>query len=211
MTILAVFGSTFAAAVGSGEDFPGAAVRFGVPIFVFLCVASALEFGDHAGRRRPSWPLVAGPCMALVHGLGACAATVQAAASPAGVHAGVDAELAVWLLRNRYSYGVGDYWDTQLVEALTGGAVIADPVVNEGGRLRLFAWLTDTGRFGARHRPQFAIIRPAGLFRVDLASITRTYGTPVSITLVANQFYVARLGTVSRAARDAGGASPVRP
>ncbi len=193
VTTLATFGNTFAAAVVPGDDFPGAAVRFGVPIFVFLCVAAALEFGDVAGRLRPRWPIVAGACLALAQGLGAGVATFRAAAAPAGIHAGPDAELAAWLQHGHYSYGVGDYWDTQLVEALTGGAVRADPVVNVGGPLQLWPWLTDTSRFGPRNKPQFAIIRPFGLFRVDLASITRTYGTPVSITLVANQFYVARL------------------
>lgn len=198
VTVLATFGSTFAAAVAPGDDFPGAAVRFGVPVFVFLCIAAALEFGAEVGRVRPGLLPVAGACLALAQGLGAGVATFRAAQAPAGIHAGPDAELAAWLLRKHYSYGVGDYWDTQLVEALTGGAVRADPVVNVGGPLQLWAWLTDTSRFGPRNRPQFAIIRPYGLFRVDLGSVTRTYGTPASITLVANQFYVADLNAGNR-------------
>ena len=211
VTALATFGSTFAAAVAPGDDFPGAAVRFGVPIFVFLCVAAALEFGDHACRLSSRWLFVVGLCLALVQGLGAGVTTLEAAEAPAGIHAGPDAELATWLLTNHYTYGIGDYWDTQLVEALTNGAVRADPVVNVRGSLLFWAWLTDTSRFGPNDRPQFAIIRPYGLSRVDLASITRTYGTPTSITLVANQFFVARLDAGSHVARDIDGASPARP
>ena len=210
VTILATFSSTFAASVAPGDDFPGAAVRFGVPIFVFLCLAAALELADFASRPRPLL-LVAGSCLALVQGLGAGVATLQAAEAPAGIHTGPDAELAVWLLRNHFSYGIGDYWDTQLVEALTGGAVRADPVVNVGGPLQLWPWLTDTSRFGTQNRPQFAIIRPYGLFRVDLASITKTYGTPVNITLVANQFYVARLNDANRSLRDVDGTPSADP
>jgi hypothetical protein len=198
VTTLATFSSTFAASVASGDDFPGAAVRFGVPIFVFLGLAAALELANLASRLRPHWLLAAGSCLALVQASGAGVATFKAAEAPAGIHAGPDAALAAWLLRNHFSYGIGDYWDTQLVEALTCGAVQADPVVNIGGPLQLWPWLTDTSRFGPHNKPQFAIIRPYGLFRVDLASITRTYGTPVDITLVANQFYVARLTTSSR-------------
>ena len=211
VTTSATLGSTFAAAISPGDDAPGAAVRFGVPIFVFLCVAAALEFGEHARRLRARWLVVAGVCLALAQGSGAAAAAWQAAEAPAGIHAGADATLATWLLKNHYTYGIGDYWDTQLVEALTNGAVQADPAVNVGGSLRLWVWLTDTDRFGPHNKPQFAIIRPNGLFRVDLASITRTYGAPVSITLVANQFFVARLDAGARVARDVGGASPVRP
>ena len=203
VTSLATFSSKFAASVATGDHFPGAAVRFGVPIFVFLGLAAALELASLASRSHPRWLLVAGSCLALVQASGAAVATLKAAKAPAGIHAGPDAELAVWLLRNHFSYGVGDYWDTQLVEALTSGAVKADPVVNIGGPLQLWPWLTDTSRFGPRNRPQFAIIRPYGLIRVDLASVTRTYGTPVDITLVANQFYVARLNTHNSGLRGA--------
>ncbi len=202
VTVLAVFAGTFAAAIAPGPDFPGAATRFGVPVFVFLCIAAAVELGERATRWRPRPLAAAALCLALPYAGGAVVATVRAVRAPPGIHAGPDAELAAWLRRHHYTYGIGDYWDTQLVEALTGGVVRADPVVNVGGPLQLWPWLTDTTRFGPRNRPQFAIIRPYGLFRVDLASITRSYGKPASVTVVANQFYVARLS----AGPDAAGA-----
>ena len=202
MTVSAVLGSTFAAAISVGNDFPGAAVRFGVPIFVFLCVAAALEIGDHVTWLRSPWLLATIVCLVSIHVAGAAIATIRAAKAPAGIHAGPDAELARWLLKRHYTYGVGDYWDTQLVEAETGGAVKADPVMNFGGRLHLSPWLTDTSRFGPDNPPQFAIIRPHGVFRVDLASIRATYGAPVGVTLVANQFSIVDLKSSIEAHRN---------
>ena len=192
VALSATFSATFASAVSRGADFPGAAIRFTVPIFVFLCVAAALEFSD-AARRRPGWLLPLGLCFGLVQATGAAEAALHAADRPAGVDTGADAGLATWLLQQHLTYGIGDYWDTQLVEALTSGAVKLDPVVNTGGHLSLWNWVTDTSRFGSRNPPQFAVIRPDGLFRVDLPSVTAAYGAPVSITEVANQFFVVRL------------------
>ena len=208
VAVPAAFSTTFADAVSKGADYPGAAVRFAVPVFVFLAVAAALKFGDIAGELRSPAPLaIAGAALAVVYVGGAASASLQAAGRPAGTRAGPDAALAAWLLRARLSYGVGDYWDTQLVEALTGGAVKADAVLNVGGPLQPWRWLNDTSRFG-RRPPQFAIIRPGGRFHVDLPSIVRSYGTPVSITEVANLFFVARLKTDGNAGVD--GASPDR-
>ena len=185
--------------MSKGADYPGAAVRFAVPVFVFGGVAAALKFGDIVGASRsPGWFAVAAVLPAIIYVSGAASASWQAAGKPAGIRAGADAELARWLLHAHYTYGVGDYWDTQLVEALTGGKVKADAVLNVGGPLQAWQWLNDTSRF-ARQQPQFAIIRPGGRFHVDLPSVTRSYGTPISVTEVANQFSVARLKTDGRA------------
>ena len=198
VAILASVSSTFHAAVGTGPDFPGAAVRFAVPSFVFASIAAALELGDlvaHPGRRRRRWLLATGISLAALYAVGGVAAVFRAVASAPGIEKCTDARLARWLRDNHYRYGVGDYWDTQLVDALTDGAVLADPVVNIDGHLMLSGWLTDVGRFRPENPPQFAIIRPHGLFRIDLASVTATYGLPLSITKVADFFLVAKLRT----------------
>ncbi len=190
VAILAAMSPTFAAAVTAGPDAPGAAVRFAVPSYVFFCLAAAMECVGSIQRDR----LVAiGLCFGVLHAAGATVATLRAARSPPGICSGPDAGLAAWLTDHHLTYGIGDYWDTQLVDAMTGGKVLADPAVNVEGRLRLSVWLTDTSRFRPDHPPQFAIIRPYGLFRVDLAAVIATYGKPVSITEVAHQFFVARL------------------
>ena len=190
VAILAAVSATFAAAITTGPDAPGAAVRFAVPSYVFFGLAASLEC---AGRIRRDRLIAAGLCLGALQVTGAAVATFRAARLPPGIERGADARLAAWLVKQHFTYGIGDYWDTQLVDAMTQGAVLADPAFNLNGRLVLWGWLTDTSRFRPDHPPQFAIIRPHGLFRVDLPAITATYGKPVSITEVADQFFVARL------------------
>ena len=56
----------------------------------------------------------------------------------------------------------------------------------------LYPWLTDTERFGYNIPPQFVVIRPYGLFHIDLAGVTATWGKPASITEVADFYFVAQ-------------------
>ena len=198
---IAAVSDTFSIAVSTGPEFPGAAVRYAVPQFVFLCLAAALRFGTIASRAPAGRPgrLLAAACalaLAVPHAGAASVAAFRAATTKPGIRLCPDARLAQWLQSHGYRNGVGDYWDTQLVGALTAGAVLANPVYNVSGRLQPYPWLMDTSRFA--RRPDFVIIRPGGTFHVDLASIKATYGTPTAITKVANQFFVARLSPEPR-------------
>ncbi len=192
---MAAMSDSFRLAVGTGPDFPGAALRFVAPQFLYLCLAAALQFGALVGRRPLAgrrWLIGTGCALAAVHASGGMVAAVRAASAPAGIETSPDAKLACWLKARGFRHGVGDYWDTQVVDALTGGAVLADPIFNVGGRLLPYPWLTDASRYGTR--PQFAIIRPDGVFHVDLPSVAATYGPPLAITEIGDRLSVVSLG-----------------
>ena len=195
LAVLAAMSATFEEAVTTGVDYPGAAIRFVVPMFVFLCVAASIEAGSLVFRCRPmavrlliAFGVVAG----VLYAVGSIATVGSAIHDPIAVRAVPQRLLADWLQRQGLVYGVGDYWDTQMVLALSAGKVIADPVIQIRGRLDIFTWLTDTTRFKAKRQPQFVIITPGSKFGVTLEAAEATYGPPSSITNVAGRYFVAR-------------------
>ena len=187
---------TFSLSISEGPFYPGAAIRFVLPPFVFLCIAASIRFGavlvrlDHG--RKPT--KILGVALGLLQAAGAIASVATVAGDPPAIQTIPQRRLADWLVRNGLVYGVGDYWDTQLLHALSGGIVAADPVTQVDGRLHFFPWLADSTEAQSKRRPQFAIITPGSLFNVTGAAVTATYGKPTSIVLVTGQSYVARLG-----------------
>ncbi len=178
---LAAMSATVSVSIEAGAAFPGAAVRYVVPMFVFLCLAAAIEFGARLAGRGPAALRLAaliGLALASLYAIGGAAVAARAAGRHPAIRTMPQRVLADRLRAHGLAYGVGDYWDTQLVTALTGRTVVADPVIQADGRLTLFAWLTDTARFRGGRRPQFAIITPDSKFGITPATVTATYGGP---------------------------------
>ncbi len=129
----------------------------------------------------------------MLQAVGAITSAAAVAGNPPAIQTIPQRQLADWLSRNGLLYGVGDYWDTGLLHAVSGGVVAADSMTQWDGRLYFFPWLADSTKSKAKRHPQFAVIVPGSRFNVTEAAVETTYGKPISVTLVAAQFYVARL------------------
>ncbi len=190
---LAAASATVRLSIAAGTDFPGAVIRYVVPTFVFLCVAAAIELGTRlagCGPKTVRLAVAVGLGLGIPYMIGGVATVARMAGQHPAIRTMPQRVLADWLRQHGLTHGVGDYWDTQLVTALSGGRVIAEPVGQLNGRLLPFPWLTDTGQFKSRH-PQFVIITPGGKFGITQASAVTTYGPPSGITKVAGQYLVA--------------------
>jgi hypothetical protein len=177
---------TFAAAITDGPGYPNAAVRYVAPAFIFLCIAAALE---------PAYPTSLGRLRRILAGIAATSAVVVFIAvavlsyrdllAPPGLYAPPAYRVTVWLRERRLTYGVGDYYTTQLVRALSDGQVMADPMVVEKGRLVPDRFWTDTKRFDAGKRPQFVIFPDENWFDLTPADAVATYGPPLRTAWVS--------------------------
>ncbi len=186
---------TFGMSITGTRLFPGASIRFLVPLFVFTCTSASIGLGPTLARcstvvRRLLATLVV--AAGLLYCLGGVCSLARSVARPPAIRTAPQRLLADWLESHGLHYGVGDYWDTQMVHALSGGVVTADPVTQVDGQVVIFIWLTDAAQGRLKRRPQFAIITPGGVFRVTLAAVEKTYGMPLSVTQVAGHYFVAR-------------------
>jgi hypothetical protein len=100
------------------------------------------------------------------------------------------AALDAFLQRHHLSHGVGDYWAASVVTLETKGTVAVRPVVADlrgvlvrDGRQSDVAWYRG-------QRFQFLVYQRAPFGRVDLATITRTFGPPER-TYTIGTYYVA--------------------
>ncbi len=177
---------TFTAAISEGPGYPNAAVRYVAPAFLFLCIAAALEpaFPRKGGRLRPLARGVAATSAITVF-IAVAALSYQSALAPPGLYRPPAYQAMVWLRAHGLTYGVGDYYTTQLVRALSDGRVMADPMVVAKGRLVPDRFWTDTTRFDAGKRPQFVIFPDENWFDLTPADAIATYGPPIRTTWVS--------------------------
>ncbi len=186
---------TFGMSITGTRFFPGASIRFVLPLFVFTCIGASIGLGPVLARcpavvRRllATFGVTAG----LLYCVGGMCSLARSAGRPPAIRTAPQRLLADWLESQGLHYGVGDYWDTQMVHALSGGVVTADPVTQVDGHVAIFIWLTDAAQGRLKRRPQFAIINPGSVFRVTMAAVQATYGRPLSVTEVAGYYLVAR-------------------
>jgi len=176
---------TFTAAITAGPGYPNAAVRYVAPAFLFLCIAAALApaLPPKLGLLRP---LVSGAASvsAVVLFIAVAVFSTRSLLAPPGLYTPPAYQVMVWLRAHRMTYGVGDYYTTQLVRALSDGQVMADPMVVEKGRLVPDRFWTDTTRFDSAKRPEFVIFPDENWFDLTPADAIATYGPPVRTTWV---------------------------
>jgi hypothetical protein len=175
----------FTVAIKSGPGYPGPAVRYVAPAFLFFCIAAAL-----APAPLPM-PVPVRQALGGVAGLSGAvlfvAITVlsfKSLSQRPGPQASPAYELAGWLHARHLTYGVGDYYTTQLIRAFSRAQVMADPMVVSEGRLQPDRFWTDTTRFDAKARPQFVIFPLRNWFDLTEADAVATYGLPLAVTSV---------------------------
>ncbi len=177
----------FYRAISTGVGFPNAATRYVVPCYVLASLAASLEARALlAGASVRTARLAIG----LLCGLTAlfAPAVVQVARQQAGLPPGIDrvatAGLAAWLAEHGFRHGVGDYWTSSMVTALSRGVVWDTPVrVVVGTSVTPFAWASDMSDL-TRHRPEFAAFAPGNLYGVTVGSVTSAYGVARAVRQV---------------------------
>jgi len=176
---------TFTGAITPGPGYPNAAVRYVAPAYLFLCIAAALApvpLPAPALARRlfggAAWFSGAVMFAALM------AFGLKSLSAPPGLQVPPAYELAGWLYARHLTYGVGDYYTTQLVRALSSAQVMADPMVVCRGQLCPDRFWTDTTRFDSNIRPQFVIFPPSNWFGLTEVDAVEAYGPPLAVTSV---------------------------
>lgn len=187
----------FALSVTNGLLFPGAAIRYVTPLYVFLVIAGVLEAQRLAHRphgavaRRAGWGLlVLAALPSASYGLSLARSYGR---EPPGVRSVPQFAAAQWLIGHGLTYGAGDYWTAQLVGPLGAGKIKTAPLIADGGAgLVPFRWNSDQSLWNKMKPPQFIIFGPGNGFGVTLSSISATFGPPAGVYSVGG-FVVAEL------------------
>ena len=175
---LDVVSGQFSAVREFGPGFPYGASRYVLPSYVFACIAAVIEAGtllDSTWRRRGQWAggVLAG--MAALFTVAAVQVSLTNVRQAAGIDRSSAAGLADWLVRHGLRHGVGDYWTTNLVTALSRGQVKDSSVFAVGREVRPFAYVTDVTDLPA-HRPDFAAFPPVNDYHLTVEALTSAYG-----------------------------------
>ncbi len=194
-----VMSDSFTMGISDGPGFPNGAVRYVTPIYVFMSVAAVIEaqalFG--ALSRRLRWavilPAIAAAGIFLVF---AGAVAAQMVFIPPGYRQAPQYQLTTWLARHHFTYGVSDYWTSQMILALSRNAVITDPVAVQQNRLVAYGWLCDVSRLDQGWPPQFVVIQPGNLFGVTLDAVKAKFGQPLHVFQIGG-YIVAQLAKIT--------------
>ena len=95
-----------------------------------------------------------------------------------------------YLVEHHLSHGVGDYWAASIVTLDSGGAVTIRPVVANLHHLIVPDGRQADGSWYRGQRFQFLVFQTLPYGRVDVATVTRTFGMPVHVQRVG-QYFVA--------------------
>jgi hypothetical protein len=115
--------------------------------------------------------------------------------SPAWVKANPYLDAGRWLEANGLTQGVGGYFDSSIIRALTKGRVSVNAVSAEpGGRLEPFVFDTDAHFYRGGETPMFVIWRtgddPFDWYRVNADTVKATYGSPTRIEHLPGGFEI---------------------
>jgi hypothetical protein len=172
------------ASSGAAGTQPIFSFRYVTPIYVYASLAAVIEGQNYLSKvKEKSWLRILNGIFAvlsIIFLFGAVQATVQDARKPAYLAIAPERPVAAWLESNHLSYGVGDYWTTQMVTALSDKKVIADPVTDQG-RLVPFPWIGNDKYLYANRPPQFVVFTPVNGWNISLQTITATYGAPAAV------------------------------
>ena len=120
--------------------------------------------------------------------------------SPAWVRDNPYVQAGRWLELNGLTQGVGGYFDSSVIRALTDGGVAANAVYADAetkGRLEPFLFDTDSRFYRGNQAPMFAIWRegddPFDWYKVNENTVAATYGAPTRIERLPGGFVVAVL------------------
>lgn len=181
----------FSLTVSGGPGFPNIAIRYAVPIYIFISLAATLETqrifsGVHnTTYRNVIWGALT-LAMFTYFGAGALAA-IRAADTPSGIVSAPQAELTSWLLAHHFRYGLSDYWTSQMVLSLSQGQIKASPMIISNGKLTLYAWNSNLALWNQTQSPQFFVLSPdGGEYGITIDSIRAAFGAPQETFHVGN-------------------------
>ncbi len=182
LTMADVFSEAFYSAITPGPVFPNAAVRYVTPAYVFLSVAAIIELQAFLSRPWPAWAMRGMLGVAVIGGglyvVNAMAYLAPEVSAPPGIYQAPQYALAGWLRAQGFTYGMGDYYTSQLVRALSQGQVMADPVVDANGLQPFLMW-TDTTRFALHVPPQFLVFQEGAWSARLQADVTAAFAPPL--------------------------------
>jgi hypothetical protein len=126
------------------------------------------------------------------------ATTLRLASAPAWVAANPYLEVGRWLEARGLTQGVGGYFDSTIIRALTRGKVNVNAlIISDDGRLEPFVFDTDAHFYEGAAPPMFAIWRtgsdPLNWYRVNAETVAATFGSPTRIEQAPGGFTVAIL------------------
>jgi len=115
--------------------------------------------------------------------------------SPSWVAANPYAEVGRWLEARGLTQGVGGYFDSSIIRALTNGRVSVNAVAAwSGDRLEPFVFDTDANFYRRSETPMFVIWRagddPLDWYHVNTDTVAATYGPPVGVERLPDGFVV---------------------
>ena len=195
MILASASSQTFVRYLPTDWEGPGSPVRYAVPAVVFLCLAAALAgpsvlVGWSVSARHAAYAGFLG--LAILYGAGGASFVIDEARQPSGFVRAPMQPFVEWLHKRGLTRGVGDYWMTQVVSALTEWKVKADAVRNVDGRLVQYRWVTDTGRFVGAN-PQFVMFFQGSDSGVTPSAIEATYGKPREVVEILPGQFIACL------------------
>ena len=131
------------------------------------------------------------------------ATTLRLASSPAWVAANPYLEVGRWLEARGLTQGVGGYFDSTIIRALTSGKVNVNAlIVSDDGRLEPFVFDTDDQFYQGAASPMFAIWRtgsdPLNWYHVNAETVAATFGSPTRVEQAPGGFTVAILREPTR-------------
>jgi hypothetical protein len=98
------------------------------------------------------------------------------------------AQLATWLSARHLDYGLGGYWQSNVVTLDSGGQVQVRSVLVAGTKVIADNWETEPGWYApAQHQATFVVVnenQPGGRPFPWLANVRATFGQPASISYV---------------------------
>lgn len=126
------------------------------------------------------------------------ATMLKLASSPPWVAANPYVEVGRWLEARGLTQGVGGYFDSTIIRALTNGKIGVNALIvsDDGRRLEPFVFDTDAHlyRGGATTAPMFAIWRagsdPLDWYHVNAETVAATYGPPIRVVQAPGGFTV---------------------
>lgn len=117
----------------------------------------------------------------------AAQAAINAAHEPPGVVLAKGADLTAWLLMHHFSYGLSDYYASQMIINLSRGQIKASPTIVSDSKLTLMRWNSDTSLWDQTHSPEFFVISPdSPAYGITTDTVRATYGAPEKIYHVGN-------------------------
>jgi hypothetical protein len=159
----------------------GGAVRYLAPAVLFAASLAARQVPVLlAGLSAPRPRFVArGALFATAAAIMICGSGLSntVAAQPSWLPDDPPYAAARWLEQHGLTLGVGDYWSSNIVTAMSGLRVRVRSVAPRNGRLVAVAWASD--ETGYPSRPQFVMWQEPNQARLTLATVRATYAKDI--------------------------------